>query len=68
MNLTHCYLKNNELSFSDVLRELKENGLIQKMPSETHKKLMSTELQCNQCSYKPKNMPQLKEHLLSHSK
>ncbi|KOB69282.1 Aprataxin [Operophtera brumata] len=55
------------LPYDDVLRELKENGSIQKMTSESHKKLMSTELQCNQCSYKPKNMPQLKEHLRSHS-
>ncbi|KAJ8716054.1 hypothetical protein PYW08_013339 [Mythimna loreyi] len=54
--------------YADVLEELKEKGCIEKMSPELHKSLMSTELQCNQCSYKPKNMPQLKEHLLTHQK
>lgn len=58
----------DDLSFLGILKELKENGSIQKISNETHKKLMSIELQCNQCSYKPKNMPQLKEHLLTHCK
>lgn len=54
--------------FADVLKELKEKGCIEKMSPELHKSLMATELQCNQCTYKPKNMPQLKEHLLTHIK
>ncbi|CAD0200879.1 unnamed protein product [Chrysodeixis includens] len=54
--------------YADILEELKENGCIKKMSPELHKSLMSTELQCNQCTYKPKNMPQLKEHLLTHFK
>lgn len=52
--------------YEDVLNELQENGAIKRISPELHKSLMSTELQCNQCSHKPKNMPQLKEHLLGH--
>nr|ADO32992.1 aprataxin [Biston betularia] len=55
------------LPYEDVLKEIKLNGSVKKVSHEQHKALMATELQCNQCSYKPKNMPQLKEHLLSHS-
>lgn len=53
---------------SDLLKTLKEKGCINKMSSEEHKLLINTPLQCNQCTFKPKNMPQLKEHLLSHIK
>lgn len=54
--------------FSDVLKKLKEDGCMEKISSETHKVLMSTPLKCNQCSFEPKNMPQLKQHLLTHIK
>uniref|UniRef100_A0A2A4J3D9 HIT domain-containing protein n=1 Tax=Heliothis virescens TaxID=7102 RepID=A0A2A4J3D9_HELVI len=52
--------------YADVLEELKKNGCINKMSPELHKSLMATELKCNQCTFKPKNMPELKEHLLKH--
>lgn len=56
------------LSFADVLEELKLNGTIKKISNDEHKSLMSSPLKCNQCDHIPKNMPQLKEHLLSHVK
>ncbi|XP_013190580.1 aprataxin [Amyelois transitella] len=56
------------IPYQDVLKELKENGSIKKISSELHKSLMATELVCNQCDFKPKNMPQLKEHLVTHMK
>ncbi|CAG4947353.1 unnamed protein product [Parnassius apollo] len=52
--------------YKDILEELKENGFIKKMENDVHKSLMATPLKCNQCNYVPKNMPQLKDHLLSH--
>ncbi|CAB3251739.1 unnamed protein product [Arctia plantaginis] len=54
--------------FEDVQQQLKENGSIKKISPELHKSLLATELQCNQCLFKPKNMPQLKEHLFIHNK
>ncbi|CAH1638648.1 unnamed protein product [Spodoptera littoralis] len=54
--------------YADVLEELKEKGCITKMAPELVLSFKSSELQCNQCSYKPKTMPQLKEHLLTHIK
>ncbi|XP_075979026.1 aprataxin [Anticarsia gemmatalis] len=54
--------------YEEILQELKENGSIKKISPEQHKSLMSSELQCNQCSFKPKTMPQLKQHLLTHVK
>ncbi|KAG6444824.1 aprataxin [Manduca sexta] len=54
--------------YEDVLQELKKDGLVKKMPPEIHKNFMAAPIKCNQCSYEPKNMPNLKEHLLSHTK
>lgn len=54
--------------YADVLEELKEKGSISKMAPELVQSCKSRELQCNQCTYKPKTMPQLKEHLLTHLK
>lgn len=56
------------VSLTDVLEELKKNGSIKKVSSDEHKKLTSIPLKCNQCDHMPKNVPQLKEHLLSHVK
>lgn len=64
-----CVLLQSPISFvTDVLEELKEKGSISKMAPELVQSCKSRELQCNQCSYKPKTMPQLKEHLLTHLK
>lgn len=54
-------------SFSEVIDGLKENGFIKKMDSADHKSTMTSSLKCNQCSYLPKNMPDLKDHLLTHT-
>ncbi|VVD03177.1 unnamed protein product [Leptidea sinapis] len=54
------------LPYKDVLRSLKDNGHVEKISTEKHKTLMSTPLKCNQCEFVPKNMPDLKKHLLSH--
>ncbi|XP_028028119.1 aprataxin-like protein [Bombyx mandarina] len=54
------------IPYDELLQELKDIGNIRKIPSELHTSLMKTPLQCNQCSFKPKNMPELKDHLLKH--
>ncbi|CAH2091060.1 unnamed protein product [Euphydryas editha] len=54
--------------YEDLINNLTKDGCIEKMSNETHKSLMSTPLKCNQCSFEPKNMPQLKQHLLIHIK
>ncbi|CAH0398797.1 unnamed protein product [Chilo suppressalis] len=54
------------INYEDILKELKETGSIKKISPDLHKKLLATPLQCNQCSFKPKNMPDLKDHLMSH--
>ncbi|XP_034831517.1 aprataxin [Maniola hyperantus] len=56
------------IAYENLLKRLKEDGCIERIPSETHKALMSTPLKCNQCGFEPKNMPQLKQHLLTHLK
>ncbi|XP_045536257.1 aprataxin [Papilio machaon] len=52
--------------YNDVLAELKQYGAIKEIAHNIYKTLKTTPLKCNQCSYIPKNIPQLKEHLLSH--
>ena len=54
------------ISHSKVLEQLEQHGNFKK--EEDKKELLSKDLQCNQCSYKPKNMPDLKLHLKSHLK
>ncbi|OWR42194.1 aprataxin [Danaus plexippus plexippus] len=54
------------IPYDDLLKTLEEDGVIQKISSDTHKSLLSQPLKCNQCEFTPKNMPQLKQHLLSH--
>ncbi|XP_047534938.1 aprataxin [Vanessa atalanta] len=56
------------IPYEELIKKLTEDGYIQKISNDTHKTLMSLPLKCNQCSFEPKNMPQLKQHLLSHIK
>ncbi|KAJ0178229.1 hypothetical protein K1T71_006052 [Dendrolimus kikuchii] len=56
------------IPYRDILKELKESGSIKKISNDIHKQLMMTPLKCNQCEFQPKNMPHLKDHLLSHVK
>ena len=51
-----------------VIEILEQKGRIQPedlVDGTDMKSLLKTDLQCNQCDFKPKNMPQLKEHLKS---
>lgn len=49
-----------------VIEHLKEHGEVQRPPDDEIKKFIDTPLKCNSCSYKPKHMPDLKKHLLTH--
>lgn len=50
-----------------VLRkELEKTGKIQRITESRAKELLSTPLKCNSCNIKPKNIPDLKQHLLTH--
>lgn len=54
------------LSVEKVIDELNEKGKIEKPSEEYVKRLMALDLKCNSCEYHPKNMPNLKAHLLTH--
>ncbi|XP_012223469.1 aprataxin [Linepithema humile] len=54
------------LHSSDVCRQLRETGEVKKIPTETWKDYLNTNLKCHKCSTQPKNMPDLKRHLLTH--
>jgi aprataxin len=56
------------LTVKQILDALETNGKIDRLGESEVKKLLSTELVCNQCNYRPKNMPDLKNHLLTHRK
>ena len=54
-----------------VLNLLKKNGScssVQDANNRDKKELLSRDLICNQCNFKPKNMPDLKNHLKTHLK
>ena len=54
-----------------VLNLLNEKGScssVQNTNEKGKKELLSRDLQCNQCDFKPKNMPDLKKHLKDHLK
>ncbi len=50
----------------DVLSQIKSEGKVN--TSSAMKSLLSENLVCNRCSLKPKNIPDLKQHLLKHFK
>lgn len=54
------------LHSSDVCRQLRETGVLCKVSDKEAKSYLDTELKCHKCSAQPKNMPQLKRHLLTH--
>uniref|UniRef100_A0A1A9VVX5 HIT domain-containing protein n=1 Tax=Glossina austeni TaxID=7395 RepID=A0A1A9VVX5_GLOAU len=56
------------LPYEEVCQQLKINGKIKPLTKVELQELTKEDLQCNQCSFKPKNMPLLKEHLNSHLK
>ncbi|XP_037027607.1 aprataxin-like protein [Bradysia coprophila] len=50
----------------DVHREVRQNGKVFKPATDICKKLLAADLKCHQCDFSPKNMPDLKKHLISH--
>ncbi|RXG61025.1 Aprataxin [Armadillidium vulgare] len=52
---------------SDMLiQQLKEKGNVKSLSEANGKQLLSEPLKCHKCDFVPKNMPNLKEHLLKH--
>ncbi|XP_071648549.1 aprataxin isoform X1 [Temnothorax longispinosus] len=51
---------------SDVCRQLREEGEIKKVSPQKCTDYLQTKLKCHKCSTQPKNMPDLKRHLLTH--
>ena len=49
-----------------VIKDLEEYGEVQRAHEDVIKNYMDTPLKCITCSYKPKHMPDLKKHLLTH--
>ncbi|CAH1372513.1 hypothetical protein MTP99_014003 [Tenebrio molitor] len=52
----------------DVRKNLEKDGKIRLLTTEDCKKCMETPLKCHRCDVKPKNMPALKKHILTHVK
>ncbi|KAI4499324.1 hypothetical protein M0802_005584 [Mischocyttarus mexicanus] len=50
----------------ELCKQLKENGELKKISFTTSKQYLNTELKCHRCPIKPKNMAELKKHLISH--
>uniref|UniRef100_A0A1A9W9D6 Aprataxin C2HE/C2H2/C2HC zinc finger domain-containing protein n=1 Tax=Glossina brevipalpis TaxID=37001 RepID=A0A1A9W9D6_9MUSC len=56
------------LPYEELCQQLKICGRVKPLTKIELEKLTKQELQCNQCSFKPKTMPSLKEHLYDHCK
>lgn len=54
------------LCFTDICKQLQERGELKKLKSEESAEYLNTPLKCHKCSVTPKNMPDLKRHLLTH--
>lgn len=50
----------------DICNQLREKGELKKIDSETSAQYLQTPLKCHKCPAAPKNMPDLKRHLLTH--
>lgn len=50
----------------DICNQLREKGELKRVKSEESAEHLNTPLKCHKCSHTPKNMPDLKRHLLSH--
>lgn len=62
-SFTTDYFIPSELIISEL-----EAGEIKLMSNIRAKELLNTNLKCHKCSYLPKNMPDLKNHILKHVK
>ncbi|XP_078041479.1 aprataxin [Augochlora pura] len=54
------------LHSTDICNQLREKGELQRLKSEDSAEHLNTPLKCHKCPETPKNMPELKRHLLSH--
>ncbi|KOC63466.1 Aprataxin [Habropoda laboriosa] len=54
------------LQSSEICNQLREKGELEKLKSEESSLYLHTPLKCHKCSTAPKNMPDLKKHLLIH--
>nr|XP_012153104.1 PREDICTED: aprataxin-like isoform X2 [Megachile rotundata] len=52
--------------FNNVCNQLREKGELKRLKSEDSAEHLNTPLKCHRCSATPKNMPDLKRHLLVH--
>lgn len=51
---------------STVIEHLEKYGEVERPSEVTIKQFVDKPLKCNTCTYIPKNMPDLKKHLLTH--
>ncbi|XP_043270673.1 aprataxin [Venturia canescens] len=49
-----------------IREELRDLGYIKQMSSSESEKYLKKDLICHKCSYRPKNLPDLKKHLVEH--
>ncbi|KAK1128726.1 hypothetical protein K0M31_019877 [Melipona bicolor] len=54
------------LHSADICNQLREKGELKKLKSEESAQHLNTPLKCHKCPTTPKNMPDLKRHLLAH--
>lgn len=57
-----CYF----LRIVDICNQLREKGELKRLKSEESAQHLNIPLKCHKCPTTPKNMPDLKRHLLAH--
>ncbi|XP_041986838.1 aprataxin-like protein [Aricia agestis] len=55
------------IPYEEILERIRNDGAVKRISDETHKQLLAMPLKCNQCEFVPKNLPILKQHLLTHN-
>lgn len=56
------------INSKDIRQSLANNGSVQLPTKEQCKQYLDTALKCHKCDFKPKHMPDLKKHILTHLK
>lgn len=54
------------LDCEDVLKSLESDGKVKLPSQEQCKHYLDLQLKCHKCSYSPKNIPDLKKHIVKH--
>ncbi|XP_017474067.1 PREDICTED: aprataxin-like protein isoform X2 [Rhagoletis zephyria] len=54
------------LQYQEAYARLKTDACIKRLTKEQIQELTASALECNQCEFEAKNMPDLKRHLLEH--